>query len=273
MTELLNVNDYKFLSWKNKYEEEKEVSFGDIKLHFSWNEFASKRKNMMRIKKIEKYLSENKANIYPYPDLVFNAFNMTPLEKVKVLFLGQDPYFKNEVHNNKIIPQAMGLSFAVPIGMKIPSSLENMYRNLIKFGHMKQENKPNHGNLSFWAYQGCLMLNTALTVHHNDKNSHMNTWKKFTDHVIEYISDKLDHVIFVLWGAYALTKLNLINDKKHTVLISSHPSGLSYAQAFGPSKKYKAFCDVDHFGLINEDLEKHGKTPIIWRIPNYIKNN
>ena len=261
MTELLNVNNYKFLSWKNKYDDR--VSFKNIKLHFSWNDFASKHKNKRIIKKIEKFLSQNKANIYPYPDLVFNALNMTPLEKVKVVFLGQDPYFKHEIHYNKIIPQAMGLSFAVPIGIAIPSSLDNAYNNLIKFKHMTTT--PNHGNLSFWAYQGCLMLNTALTVHHNDKNSHMDVWKKFTDNLIEYISNKLNHVIFVLWGAFALTKLNIIDANKHTILVSSHPSGLSFANALG---KYKAFRDVDHFGLINKDLEKYNKTTIIWKIPN-----
>ena len=206
-------------------------------------------------------MTDGKIKIYPYPNLLFNAFILTPLSNVKVVILGQDPYHCNEIHHDKIIPQAMGLSFSVPKGMKIPSSLQNIYKNLLKYKHI--EIKPNHGNLSFWAYQGCLMLNTSLTVQHSYPNSHSKYWLPFTDKIIKYISNKLNNIVFVLWGNPALNKLNLIDQNKHKIIISSHPSGLSYNKKL---KNYDSFENTDHFGEINKYLKEKNKKQIIWQV-------
>jgi uracil-DNA glycosylase len=210
------------------------------------------------IKKIEKALSDTlraEKNIFPYPEMLFSAFWYTPYDQVKVVIMGQDPYFKLE----QGIPLAMGLSFSVATGLDIPSSLDNVYRNLLKYNHISK--KPNHGNLEFWARQGCLFLNTALTVPENEKNAHEDVWSLFTDSIIAKLSSEKENIAFVLWGGPALKKLNLIDKKKHKVIISSHPSGLSYKT---PLKNYPAFADNDHFGQINNFLIEKGKQKIIY---------
>ena len=155
----------------------------------------------------------------------------------------------------------MGLSFSVPIGIPIPSSLKNIYKNAIEYGHFFRY--PDHGNLEFWAFQGVLLLNTALTVQKGHKNSHSSIWSDFTNAIIEKISNKMNGIVFVLWGAPALTKLSLIDTKKHEILISSHPSGLSNNKQLG---KYPAFSSIDQFGTINKLLKKCGKEEIVWQI-------
>jgi len=159
--------------------------------------------------------------------------------------------------------QAMGLSFSVPYNFAIPSSLQNIYKNLQKYGHIRKI--PNHGNLSFWATQGCLLLNTSLTVYEgaDNKNCHQSIWTKFTDNIIKYISDTNDYVVFVLWGAHAMSKCKFIDLDKHDAIISSHPSGLS---ADKPLSNYSSFNTYDHFGQINKLLQKHNKKPIIWQL-------
>jgi len=200
----------------------------------------------------------NKNNkIYPYPELLYYAFKLTILDDLKVVILGQDPYFNSE--NN--IPQAMGLSFSVPVGLTIPSSLDNIYKNMVKFNHINK--KPAHGNLEFLAAQGCLFLNTALTVLDGQKNCHSQMWKWFTDDIIEKISEITNNIVFVLWGKPALDKLKLIDTSKHHIVISSHPSGLSCNKPLGT---YPSFNDCDHFGEINKYLEKNGKQPIVYGI-------
>ena len=207
---------------------------------------------------LKKYISTNNINLlYPKPNYIFKTFCMTPLDKIKVVFIGQDPYFNNETYKDRIVPQAYGLSFSVPLEMEIPSSLHNIYKNLLKYNHIKKI--PNHGCLDFWAYQGCLMLNTALSVIDGKKNCHSNEWKWFTDKLIEYISDNCENVVFVLWGGEAYKKIELIDLDKHNVIISSHPSGLSANKEF---KSYPAFVNQDHFGMINSYL----KEKIIWNI-------
>ena len=129
---MINIKKYSYKTWGDTYPNHK-VSLKDLSIHFSWNDFFKKEYNQPYFKKLESFLSDclkktdGKMNIYPYPSLVFKAFDATPLNKVKVILIGQDPYFRNEIHNNKLIPQAMGLSFSVPIGIKIPSSLKNIY--------------------------------------------------------------------------------------------------------------------------------------------------
>ena len=232
----------------------------------SWNDLFSilfQEKHFKIIEnKIKKYL-ENNGNpelLYPKPNYVFKAFSMIPLKNIKVVIIGQDPYFNNEIYKESICPQAYGLSFSVPVGFEVPSSLQNIYKNLLKYNHIQKI--PKHGCLDYWAYQGCLMLNSSLTVIDGQKNCHQNEWKWFTDKVIEYISNNCDKVVFVLWGGDAYKKINLLDLDKHQVVISSHPSGLSAHQKL---KDYSCFNNQDHFGLINSYLSEK----IDWILPDY----
>lgn len=263
---MLSIDNYNIKSWGQKYKDHK-VKLIKLKIHSSWKPIIKNKKNKEQLVKINEYLSKclaksnGKAKIYPYPDLVFNAFNVTPLETTKVVILGQDPYHDSVYKHGMNIPQAMGLSFSVPVGFPIPSSLNNIYDNLLKYKQIVF--RPKHGNLISWCYQGCMMLNTSLTVEHSCPNSHSNKWEEFTDEIIKYISTNCNHIVFVLWGSNALRKLYLIDKSKHKIIISSHPSGLSYNKNL---RVYPAFCNFNHFGTINKYLTKHDKIPIVWQI-------
>jgi len=255
---LLNKNEYKYQTWVEKFPDYK-VDFSKVPLVKCWKDIIEEKK----LKYAEDYLSKcleitnGKIKIYPLPDLTFSALNYTSTENTKVVFWGQDPYI-NEFDD---VPEAMGTSFSIPVGIKIPSSLKNIYKNLYKYGHFSI--MPSHGNLQFWAYQGCLMLNSSLTVQAKCSNSHSKCWIDITDDIMRYISKKCNNIIFVLWGRNACDKLNLIDTDKHKVIISSHPSGFSNSKPMG---KYPAFDDVDHFGKINEYLKGFGKKEIVWQI-------
>jgi uracil-DNA glycosylase len=258
---MFSIEDYKELdTWNDTYPDNQILLQFSKNINLSWNLFFKDIIMSNNIKKIEDVLSDNlKAGkrIFPYPDLVFSAFNYTKYDDVKVVIVGQDPYFKLE----KDVPQAMGLSFSVPLGTEIPSSLQNIYKNMLKFGHITEY--PNHGNLQFIAYQGVLFLNTALTVIENEKNSHEDIWTSFTNSIIVKLSSEKENIVFVLWGAPAYKKYNLIDKKKHLVIVSSHPSGLSCHK---PMQKYPAFNDNDHFGQINTYLKSYEKDKIIYGI-------
>ena len=249
-------------TWVDFYNDGKHIK--DIPFHPEWTImfavlFADPK--FQRINdKLKEIVQKNKhIKIFPFPAYTFKAFTITPASEVKVVFIGQDPYFNCEFFGTKYVPQAMGLSFSVPDGIAIPSSLDNVYANMIKYGHLKQ--KPKSGNLWYWATQGCLMLNAALTVEDKTKEAHLNIWEWFTNYVIQYISEYMDNIVFVLWGAYAYKKINLIDLDRHHAIISSHPSGLS---ANKPFQNYPAFMNEDHFGKINEYLAKKGKGRIMW---------
>ncbi len=183
---------------------------------------------------------------YPPQDLIFNALNTTPLNQTKVVILGQDPY-----HN---IGQAMGLSFSVPQGFKIPPSLKNIYREAEEDLGLLM---PNHGDLTNWATQGVLLLNTVLTVRPHTPNSHKGKgWEFFTDAVINCVSNNMENVVFILWGGKAKAKSNLIDPNKHLILNATHPSPL------GANKG--GFFGCKHFSITNEYLKSVGKTPIEW---------
>jgi len=184
--------------------------------------------------------------IYPPDELIFNAFNTTAFEDVKVVILGQDPY-----HGPG---EAMGLCFSVPIGVRVPPSLRNVFKEI------KQDlniDIPRHGDLTSWAKQGVLLLNTILTVEHKQAGSHKNIgWHIFTDAVIQKISDSLDGIVFLLWGNFAKSKIVLINETTHHVLSSAHPSPLARNLFFGNH----------HFSQTNEFLVSQGKEPIDWSL-------
>lgn len=180
--------------------------------------------------------------IYPPENLVFNVFLKTPLSKTKVVIVGQDPYHQKG--------QAMGLSFSVPIGIKIPPSLKNMLKEI------NQES--SHGNLSSWSEQGVFLLNSSLTVEESKPMSHKDYgWEKFTDEVINIINKKRNKVVFMLWGNFAIKKCSKIDEKKHFVLKAGHPSPLSV----------KHFENCDHFNKCNKFLVENGITPIKWKLP------
>ena len=187
--------------------------------------------------------------VFPPEDQVFTALKVTPYEQVKVFLLGQDPY-----HDDG---QAQGLCFSVPLGIKPPPSLVNIFKELHNDLGCRI---PNNGCLIPWARQGVLLLNAVLTVRAHSPNSHKNQgWEHFTDAVIRKVSDKKDPVVFVLWGAYAQKKLALIDTNRHTVIQSAHPSPLSAKQGFFGSRPFSA---------INRTLRDHGQPEIDWQLPD-----
>ncbi len=186
--------------------------------------------------------------VFPPTDLVFHAFQLTALDKLKVVILGQDPY-----HNDG---QAHGLSFSVPEGMAIPPSLRNIYSELST--DIQGFQIPSHGNLTKWAEQGVLLLNATLTVRAHEAGSHQKKgWEMFTDEIIKAISDKCEHVVFLLWGSYAIKKSSLIDSSKHLILTAVHPSPLSV---------YRGFYGCKHFSKANEFLISKGEKPIDWQV-------
>jgi uracil-DNA glycosylase len=186
--------------------------------------------------------------IYPSFDEIFRAMNLTPLKKVAVVILGQDPYHQ--------VGQACGLSFSVKKHMRLPPSLVNIYKELCR--EYGWRNMPPHGDLTSWAEQGVLLLNASLTVRHNMANSHANFgWQIFTDAVIKTISDKCENTVFLLWGNYARSKKILIDGKKHLILQAPHPSPLS---------AHRGFFGCGHFSKANDFLIKHQRLPIDWQI-------
>lgn len=266
----LSVEDYTVKTWEEKFPDY-EVDLSSLPMGTTYDEIIDdlREKESENFKKLEKKLSDNlkeiadKDNkyIFPYPDLIFNWTRYAPLDDIKVIILGQDPYFESIQANGKIIPQAMGLSFSVPKGISVPSSLKNIYKN--QLDNKEIFKNPTHGNLDFWAYQGCLMLNSALTVESNAAGTHLRYWSWFTDSIIKYISKNTENKIFVLWGGPSLKKNNLIDMDKHETIISSHPSGLSCDK---PLQEYPSFKKNNHFGKINKYLIKSGQDPILWQI-------
>lgn len=185
--------------------------------------------------------------IFPAKSDVFKAFKLTEFATVRVVILGQDPY-----HN---INQANGLAFSVPKGIKTPPSLNNIYQELSQ--DISGFQRPEHGDLTHWAKQGVLLLNTVLTVRANQANSHAQYgWETFTHQVIEQLNQHREHIVFMLWGAPAQKKGASINRQKHLVLTAPHPSPLS---------AYRGFFGCKHFSKANEYLKQHHLTPIDWQ--------
>ncbi len=182
---------------------------------------------------------------YPPGKLIFNAFNLCPFDKVKVVIIGQDPY-----HGPG---QAHGLCFSVNDGVPFPPSLQNIFKEI---HNDTGAEIPTTGNLTRWAEQGVLLLNATLTVRAHQAGSHQRMgWEEFTDAAIKALSDNREHLVFILWGSYAQKKGAVIDRTKHLVLTSAHPSPLS---------AYHGFFGNKHFSLTNAYLEQHGQTPIQW---------
>lgn len=186
--------------------------------------------------------------IFPDEQHVFNAFELTKLDDVKVVVLGQDPY-----HG---AGQAHGLSFSVQDGVAIPPSLRNIYKEIADDVYANEIEMPTSGNLEHWAKQGVLLLNAVLTVEEAQPNSHQDKgWEAFTDAVIRCVSEQCDGVIFLLWGAYAKKKKALIDVSRHHILMSAHPSPLS---------AYRGFLGCHHFSQLNQLLVAQDKSEIQW---------
>lgn len=260
--QIIDAKSYHYKSWLTyNY-----ISLKDLPLNDKWKEkIFNEIFKMKKIKILNNFLNNEKKlyEIFPYPELIYNAFNYTNYDNIKVIIIGQDPYANFELYNDTIIPNAMGLSFSVPYNNSIPSSLKNIYKNLKKFNHLIDNDIPQHGNLYSWTIQGCLMINSSLTVTQGKPNSHSIYWNKITDKIIKHLSDEKNNLIFVLWGLPALSKKKLINEIKHKILISSHPSGLSCNNKL---KEYPSFMSFDVFGEINKYLKEINNQPILWQL-------
>lgn len=219
------------------------------KIEESWKKILFDEFQKPYFEALKTFLVEEKKHytIYPSGANIFAAFNHTPFERVKVVILGQDPY-----HG---VGQAHGLSFSVQEGVPHPPSLQNIFKEL------RDDigcNIPKNGTLTSWADQGVFLMNAVLTVRASEANSHKGRgWETFTDTVIKTLSDKKEHLVFILWGAPAGAKASLIDSKKHLILKAPHPSPLS---------SYRGFFGSKPFSKSNAYLIEHGKTPIKWAL-------
>jgi len=213
----------------------------------SWLEVLKDEFQQPYFLEIKKFLLEDKKKyrVFPPGQLIFNAFNLTPFDKVKIVIIGQDPY-----HG---YGQAHGLCFSVPKGVVKPPSLQNILKELKEDLNI---NPPEHGDLTGWAKQGVFLLNAILTVRENTPESHRNIgWEKFTNAAIENLSNKKEHLVFMLWGAYAQEKEKLIDNTKHLILKAAHPSPLS---------ANRGFFGCHHFSKANQYLIANNIDPIKW---------
>jgi uracil-DNA glycosylase len=214
-----------------------------------WNQLLKSEYDKAYFKELTKLVDEAYAHheIFPPKNLILNAIRLCKFNDVKVVIIGQDPY-----HN---YGQANGLSFSVNDGVAVPPSLKNIYKELQS--DIPGFTIPSSGNLETWAKQGILMLNAVLTVQANLPGSHKKFgWQNFTDAIIKLVSNHKQHVVFLLWGAFAISKSELIDASKHLVLMAAHPSPLARGAFFGSK----------HFSKTNDYLLSHGLSPIDWRL-------
>lgn len=219
-----------------------------LNIHPSWKKVLEQELEKPYFRDLQDFVSReySQNTCFPESDVIFEAFNRAPLEKVKVVIIGQDPY-----HGPN---QAHGLCFSVKEGVKVPPSLINIYKELEI--DLNQAFTPQ-GNLEHWADQGVLLLNAVLTVRANNAGSHQKKgWEKFTTRVIELISEKKENVVFLLWGSYAKKKGANIDSSKHLVLTAGHPSPLSAIRGHWFGNK--------HFSKTNEYLIANGREPVKW---------
>jgi len=221
----------------------------DVRIEQSWKDALAGEFEKDYFAQLVRFLHSEKAagkTIYPPGKLIFRAFELTPVDKVKVVILGQDPY-----HG---YGQAMGLSFSVPDGVKTPPSLVNIFKEIESDLGIRMSGSPN---LEPWARQGVLLLNAMLTVQEGLAGSHSRIgWQQFTDAVISYLSENCEGIVFLLWGNFAREKKALIDTSRHFVLEAAHPSPLAGGKFFG----------CRHFSKTNQILVEQGKTPINWQL-------
>lgn len=214
----------------------------------SWQEFINSQRDLDYMKRLQANLKHERSRfeVYPRNDLVFHAFKLTPFDKVKVILMAQDPY----IHPN----QANGMAFSVPKGVALPPSIQNIYSELhdnIGF------RPPSHGDLTGWAEQGVLLINSMLTVRRGVSSSHAGLgWERFSDAAIKALSDHRTGLVFCLWGNFAKAKRYLVDEKKHYVLEAYHPVSRT------PDK---SFLGCRHFSQINQILEQEGQGFIDWQ--------
>ena len=223
-----------------------QINLDDVRIESGWKEALREEFLSEYFAKIKENLLAAKAReiVYPPGNLIFNAFNLTPFERVRAVILGQDPY--HGAH------QAMGLSFSVPRGVRIPPSLINIYKEIKSDLGISE---PASGDLSYWAKQGVLLLNASLSVGANRANSHSGFgWQIFTDAVIKILSARRQNLVFMLWGNFAKAKSALIDAQRHLILTAAHPSPLAGGAFFG----------CRHFSRCNEYLRAHGLGEIDW---------
>ena len=219
----------------------------DIKIEPRWKELLNNEFEKPYFSALTEFVKSEYASqkIYPPGRLIFNAFDKCPFDKVKVVILGQDPYHEPG--------QAHGLCFSVPDGVPAPPSLQNIFKEILEDLGIPV---PKSGNLERWAEQGVFLLNATLTVRAHQAGSHQKKgWETFTDQVVRLLNDSDNHLVFILWGAYAQRKGEFIDSRKHLVLSSVHPSPLS---------SHRGFFGNHHFSKANEYLTSHGKEPIRW---------
>ncbi|MCB1659545.1 MAG: uracil-DNA glycosylase [Moraxellaceae bacterium] len=231
---------------------EQQETLARVQLHESWKSPLAEVFLQPYMANLRQFLAEQKKlgkTIYPPANEYFNALNTTPLAQVKVVILGQDPY-----HG---VGQAHGLCFSVRRGITIPPSLRNVYRELQTDVNAQSV---NHGDLSSWAEQGVLLLNSVLTVEAGLAASHQGRgWEQFTDEVIKVVNEQCQHVVFLLWGSYAQKKGQHIDEHKHLVLRAAHPSPMAANRG--------GFFGCRHFSKVNAYLVEHNLTPINWQLP------
>lgn len=221
----------------------------NVQIESSWKELLSDEFEKPYFVSLSEYLKREKLSgikIYPKGPDIFNAFNMTPVQNVKIVILGQDPY-----HGPG---QAHGLSFSVPEGVALPPSLQNIYKELFTDLGIKPANS---GSLVKWAQQGVFLLNAVLTVRAGEAASHSKIgWMEFTDAVISKLSKERDGIVFMLWGNFAKGKRDLIDTSRHFILEAPHPSPLARGGFFG----------CRHFSKANEFIKSKGKEPVNWAL-------
>ena len=215
----------------------------------NWDEFINRERELLYFYNLEKFILEERKTktIFPKEEDVFNAFKLTPFENVKCVIVGQDPYYN--------INQANGLAFSVNKGIKLPPSLVNIYKEAHDDIGI---DIPNHGDLSSWAKEGVFLLNTILTVEEGEPLSYKNKgWEKFTLKVLKTLNDDKTPKVFILWGKEAINLKKILNNPRHLILESAHPSPLS---------SYRGFFGSKPFSKTNEFLIKNNRTPINFEI-------
>lgn len=218
-----------------------------VKIEPSWLAVLSEEFEKPYFQDLRSFLVKEKREqvIFPKGNEIFNAFNFTPFDKVKVVIIGQDPYHGDH--------QANGLAFSVKKGIRIPPSLKNIFKEL---NNDIGKEVPGHGDLSHWAEQGVLLLNATLTVRKKTPGSHQGKgWETFTDSCIKLLSEKKEGIVFLLWGSFAQNKSTLIDENKHYILKAAHPS---------PFSAHRGFLGCKHFSKTNKLLKQQNKDQISW---------